>query len=255
MFDQPAAFIDLETTDKDPEVARIVEISIIKIMPSSGRDSRTMRLNPDIMIPKEASDIHGITDEMVKDQPRFAQIAKALIGHLADCSYLFHFNGNHYDMPVLVAEFHRAGVEWDYTKYLSIDACTIFKRKEERTLTAAVKFYLDKSHEDAHGAQADTEATIDVFAAQMDRYADLKQMTLEELALYSNYDKKAVDIAGKLYYNESNRVCISFGKHKDKDLYRVFKEDPRYFDWLLGPKCEMSKDFKNWIRRLTAHFS
>jgi DNA polymerase III subunit epsilon len=246
MFDQPAAILDLETTGKDPQTAKIVEISIVKVIPDGTKDIRTMKINPGIPIPQEAVDLHGITDEMVKDMPTFPQVARAIKEFLSDCKYIVTFNGNHYDLPLLVEEFTRAGVEWEYNDHLSIDACTIFKRKEERTLAAAVRFYLNREHEGAHGAESDTLATGDVLGAMLEKYPDLKEMAPEQLALYCNYDKRTIDIAGKFGYNEDGQVVFTFGKHEGT----VATTQKAYLEWMVSPKATFTTDVVKHARRI-----
>ncbi len=246
MFDQPAAILDLETTGKDPQTAKIVEISVVKVMPDGTKDIRTMKVNPGIPIPEEASDVHGITDEMVKDMPTFPQLAKAIKAFIADCPYIVTFNGNHYDLPLLVEEFTRAGVEWEYSDHVSIDACTIFKRQEARTLEAAVRFYLNREHEGAHGAESDTLATWDVLQAMLEKYPDLKAMNPEELAKYCNYDKKAIDIAGKFGYNDEGQIIFTFGKHEGV----VATTQKAYLEWMISPKATFSADVIKHAKRI-----
>ena len=170
---RPIVFFDLETTGVDTARDRIVEISMIKVMPDGEEITRTRRLNPGMHIPAEATAVHGITDDDVKECPTFAQVAKSLEQFIRGCDF-GGFNSNRFDLPVLVEEFLRAGVDVDLKKRKFIDVQNIFHKKEQRTLVAAYKFYCDKDLDDAHSAEADTRATYEVLKAQLDRYPDLE---------------------------------------------------------------------------------
>ncbi len=211
-LDRPIAFIDIEATGTNKEEDRIVELSICKLQPNMDREIKSMRINPTIPIPAAATAIHGIRDEDVKGCNTFAQVSMSLHDHLEGCD-IGGFNSNHYDVPLLFKEFARAGIYWDYTKFKMIDAGTMFKIQEPRTLTAAVKFYLNEDLQGAHGAEADIKATVDVFLAQLGRYPDLPK-TVEELHLYCNYGKPFLDLSGKFSLNENNVIIFNFGKHK-----------------------------------------
>ncbi len=170
---RPIVFFDLETTGVDASKDRIVEISMIKVMPDGTEDTRTRRINPGMPIPAEATAVHGITDADVADEPKFAQVAKSLEEFIRGCDF-GGFNSNRFDLPLLVEEFMRAGLSVDLKRRKFIDVQNIFHKKEQRTLVAAYKFYCDKELEDAHSAEADTRATYEVLKAQLDRYDDLE---------------------------------------------------------------------------------
>lgn len=180
---RPIIFFDLETTGVDTARDRIVEISMVKVMPDGEEIRKTRRLNPGMHIPAEATAVHGITDEDVKDCPTFAQVAKSLEQFIRGCDF-GGFNSNRFDLPVLVEEFLRAGVDVDFKRRKFIDVQNIFHKKEQRTLVAAYKFYCDKELDDAHSAEADTLATYEVLQAQLDRYPDLRN-DVDALAEYS----------------------------------------------------------------------
>lgn len=228
---RPLAFIDLEATGVDRENDRIVEIAVCKLEPSGQTKSVSRRVNPTIPIPQGASDIHGITDEMVKDEPTFKQLAKGLLTLLEGCD-IAGFNSNNYDVPMLFAEFSRAGHHWDHTTFKMIDVGNLFKIKEPRTLTAAVKFYCGRDLENAHSAQADIEATVDVFISQMTRYENDEDFpqTLDELALYTNYGNKVVDISGKFVYSPEGLIVFNFGKYKGKPAINHID----FLEWMMG---------------------
>ena len=199
---RPIIFFDLETTGVDTAKDRIVEISMAKIMPDGEEIVKTRKLNPEMHIPEEATAIHGITDEDVKDCPTFAQVAKSLEQFIRGCDF-GGFNSNRFDLPVLVEEFLRAGVDVDFKRRKFIDVQNIFHKKEQRTLVAAYKFYCDKDLDDAHSAEADTLATYEVLKAQLERYPDLEN-DIDKLAEFSTRAETA-DYAGRILFNEKRR--------------------------------------------------
>lgn len=221
------AFLDTETTGVSPKGDRIVEISIILMDGSLCVDTRTKRLNPGMPIPKSASDVHGITDADIKDCPTFKQVAQGIMDFIAGWD-IVSYNGLSFDIPLLYNEFNRAGLLWDYKKVNFIDACNIFKINEPRTLDAAVKFYLGREHTGAHGAEADTKATAEVFFQQLDKYR-LDGKTPAELALMSNYDKPILDVSGKFTTDSDGDIVFNFGKHKDIKA----KTQKAYLNWML----------------------
>jgi len=228
---RPIVFFDLETTGVDTSRDRIVEISLVKVMPDGGEVVKTRRLNPGMHIPEEASAIHHITDEDVKECPRFEQVAKSLAQFLEGCDF-GGFNSNRFDLPVLVEEFLRAGVEVDFKKRRFIDVQNIFHKMEQRTLVAAYKFYCDKNLEEAHSAEADTMATYEVLKAQLDRYPELKN-DVAALADFSSRGETA-DYAGRILYNEKREEVFGFGKYKGRSVEEVFRQDPSYYSWMMN---------------------
>ncbi len=238
---RPIIFFDLETTGVDTSRDRIVEISMIKIMPDGERITRTRRINPQMPIPPSSTAIHGITDEDVADCPTFAQVARSLAQFVEGCDF-GGFNSNRFDMPVLVEEFLRANVEVDFKRRSFIDVQNIFHKKEQRTLVAAYKFYCDKDLNDAHSAEADTLATYEVFLAQLERYDDLPQ-DIEGLAEFSTHNK-TVDFAGRIIYDENGVEVFSFGKHRGVAVETVFSREPSYYEWM------MNGDFPLYTKRV-----
>ena len=228
---RPIIFFDLETTGVDTANDRIVEISMIKIMPNGEEIVRTRRINPQMHIPEQATAIHGITDEMVKDEPTFAQIAKSMAQFIEGCDF-GGFNSNRFDLPMLVEEFLRVGVDVDFKNRQFIDVQTIFHKMEQRTLVAAYKFYCDKDLTEAHSAEADTRATYEVLKAQLDRYPDL-QNDITALAEFSERGQTA-DFAGRIGYNDKGEEIFNFGKHKGRKVEDVFREDPSYYSWMIN---------------------
>lgn len=228
---RPIVFFDLETTGVDTSKDRIVEISMIKIMPDGEEITRTRKLNPTIPIPPEATAVHGITDDDVKDEPTFQQVAKSLAQFIQGCDF-GGFNSNRFDLPVLVEEFLRAGVDVDLKRRKFIDVQNIFHKKEQRTLVAAYKFYCDRDLNDAHSAEADTRATYEVLKAQLERYDDLEN-DVDFLAEYSQRGK-AADYAGYVLYNEKEEEVFGFGKHRGRLVSEVFRTEPSYYAWMMN---------------------
>lgn len=227
---RPIVFFDLETTGVDTSKDRIVEISMIKVMPDGSKDVKTRRINPEMPIPAEATAVHGITDEDVKNEPTFRQLAKSLAQFIQGCDF-GGFNSNRFDLPVLVEEFLRAGVDVDLKRRKFVDVQNIFHKKEQRTLVAAYKFYCDKDLTDAHSAAADTMATYEVLCAQLDRYDDLEN-DIDFLAEYSEREK-VVDYAGRIIYNDKGEEVFGFGKYRGQKVEEVFRREPSYYAWMM----------------------
>lgn len=226
---RPLIFFDLETTGTNITHDRIVEISLIKIMPDGKEIERTRRINPEIPIPAEATAIHHITNEDVKNEPTFAKISKSLVQYFTGCD-IAGFNSNRFDIPLLVEEFHRAGIDLDLTDTRFIDVQTIFHKNEPRNLTAAYKFYCGKDLLDAHSATADTRATYEVLKAQLDRYPTLPN-DMDALSEYSNYNRN-VDLMGRLIYDDNGHEIINFGKYKGRSAEEVLEKDNGYYGWI-----------------------
>ena len=227
----PLLFFDLETTGINIVKDRIIEISYVKVSPNGKEESRTFRVNPGMPIPLESTAIHGITDEDVKDCPTFKEIAKTLAKQIEGCD-LAGYNSNRFDIPMLAEEFLRAGVDIDLNRRKFIDVQTIFHKMEQRTLSAAYKFYCDKDLENAHTAEADTRATYEVLQAQLDRYPALKN-DVGFLSQFSSYSNN-VDFAGRMVYNDKGEEVINFGKYKGRLAAEVLKADPGYYSWIMN---------------------
>ncbi len=227
----PIVFLDLETTGVDPSKDRIVEISLVKVMPDGSREVKTRRLNPEMHIPEEASAIHHIYDEDVADCPPFRAVAKSLWAYIEGCDF-GGYNSNKFDIPVLVEEFLRAGLDVDLRKSRVIDVQNIFHTMEQRTLVAAYKFYCDKDLTEAHSAAADTLATYEVLLAQLDRYPELKN-DVDFLAEFSARGR-SVDYAGRIVYDEKGVEVFGFGKHRGRSVAEVFRTEPSYYSWMMN---------------------
>ena len=239
---RPLAFFDLETTGINTNTDRIVEISILKIMPDGAQLTLTRRINPERPIPPEVSKIHGITDEDVKDMPTFKQAAKEFANFIGGAD-LAGYNSNKFDIPMLVEEFLRAEVDFSIEGRKMVDVQNIFHKKEQRTLSAAYKFYCNKEIENAHSAEADIKATYEVLLGQLERYPDLQN----DVAFLHEYTSRNsnVDLAGRIVYNAKGIEVFNFGKHKDKPVTEVFTIEPSYYDWMM--KGEFAYDTKRVI--------
>lgn len=228
---KPICFFDLETTGINISKDRIVEISIHKVFPDGKEQTYTKKVNPTVPIPPEVTLVHGISDEDVADAPTFKDLAKEIYMMIKD-SDLGGFNSNRFDIPLLAEEMLRAEIDFDMKNCQSVDVQTIFHKMEQRTLSAAYKFYCNKSLDDAHSAEADTKATYEVLKAQLERYDELENDT-KFLAEFSAR-KKFADFAGFLIFNKEGEECFSFGKHKGKRVLDVLEQEPGYFGWLLN---------------------
>ena len=227
----PLVFFDLETTGTNINSDRIVEICYLKVYPNGNEESKTLRINPEMHIPEASSAIHGIYDADVADCPTFKEVAKNIANDIEGCD-LAGFNSNRFDIPLLAEEFLRVGVDIDMMKRKFIDVQVIFHKLEQRTLSAAYKFYCDKNLEDAHTAEADTRATYEVLKAQLDRYPEVLENDMKFLADYSSYNKN-VDFAGRIVYNEQGVEVFNFGKYKGMPVAEILKKDVGYFGWLM----------------------
>jgi DNA polymerase-3 subunit epsilon len=227
----PLVFLDLETTGINISKDRIIEISVLKVSPNGKEESKTCRINPEMLIPPESTEIHGITDDDVKDCPTFKEIAKSLVTLIEGCD-LAGFNSNRFDIPLLAEEFLRAGVEIGLNKRKFIDVQTIFHKMEQRTLGAAYKFYCEKDLDNAHSAEGDAIATYEVLKAQLDRYPDL-QNDIKFLSEFSSFTNN-VDFAGRMIYNSKKEEVINFGKYKGRLVTEVLHSDPAYYTWIMN---------------------
>lgn len=226
---KPICFFDLETTGINVTNDRIVEIAIFKVYPNGNKESKTWLVNPTIPIPAETTAVHGITDEKVANEPTFAQLASTVYNMIKD-SDLAGFNSDRFDIPLLAEELLRAGVDFDMKNRVAVDIQTIFHKKEERTLSAAYKFYCGETLENAHSAEADTMATYEILKSQLERYDDLPR-DMKSLSEYTTR-KKTADFAGFIIVDKDNDEAFSFGKHKGKKVNDVLDAEPGYFSWL-----------------------
>ena len=226
---KPMCFFDLETTGIDICKDRIVEISILKVFPNGNKESKTWLVNPEMPIPPNSTEIHGISDEKVANEPTFKMLSTQVYAMIKD-SDLAGFNSDRFDIPLLAEEMLRAGVDFDLKNRVAVDIQTIFHKKEERTLGAAYKFYCGQTLENAHSAEADTNATYEILKAQLERYPDLSK-DMRELSEYTTR-KKSVDFAGFIVLEKDNEECFSFGKHKGQKVEKILETEPGYFGWI-----------------------
>ena len=226
---KPMCFFDLETTGIDISKDRIVEISILKVFPNGNKESKTWLVNPEMPIPPSSTEIHGISDEKVANEPTFKMLSSQVYNIIKD-SDLAGFNSDRFDIPLLAEEMLRAGVDFDLKNRVAVDIQTIFHKKEERTLSAAYKFYCGQTLENAHSAEADTNATYEILKAQLERYPDLSK-DMRELSEYTTR-KKSVDFAGFIVLDKDNEECFSFGKHKGQKVNKILESEPGYFGWI-----------------------
>ena len=225
----PICFLDLETTGINVSLDKIVEIAIIKIMPDGTKQIKRKLVNPEMPIPAPASEVHGISDEMVKDAPTFKQIANE-IKQFIEGADLAGYNSNRFDIPMLNEEFLRAGIQIDMLSRKLLDVQKVFHMMEQRTLSAAYKFYCDKNLEDAHTAEADAMATFEVLEAQVVKYPQIGN-TVESIVKFTGEDQ-IIDFARRFIY-ENGVAVFNFGKHKGKPVTQVLKEEPQYYDWMM----------------------
>ena len=226
---KPIVFFDLETTGINIAKDRIVEISILKVFPNGNKESKTWLVNPEMKIPKESSEIHGITDEKVANEPTFKQLAKEVETLIKGCD-LAGFNSNRFDIPLLAEEMLRVGIDFDMNNRVAIDVQVIFHKKEQRTLSAGYEFYCGKDLENAHSAEADTLATYEILLAQLEKYDDIGK-DVKSLSEYSSHNKRA-DFAGFLMFDKDDNELFSFGKYKGRKVTDVFEENPGYYAWI-----------------------
>lgn len=240
---RPLAIFDLETTGVNISSDRIVEISILKITPEGEETVKTMRINPEIPIPEESSMFHGIYDEDIKDAPTFKAVAEALAAFIGDAD-LAGYNSNKFDIPMLMEEFLRAGIDFSLDGRLFVDIQNIFHQMEQRTLKAAYQFYCGKVLDNAHNAEADVRATYEVLKSQLERYKNVEWEDkagnksipvvndMEALHRFTNLTRP-VDFAGRMVFNEQGEEVFNFGKHKGRTVEAVFAMEPSYYSWMM----------------------
>lgn len=242
----PILFFDIESTGLNVGKDRIVEISALKVMPNGDQEIKTRRINPTIPISPEAQAVHGISNEDVKDCPTFNQIAKSLAQWMKGCD-IAGYNSIKFDIPLLAEEFLRAGVDFDFRKRKLVDVQNIFHKLEQRTLSAAYRFYCDKELENAHSAEADTVATYEILKAQLDRYPNDLKNDVEFLANFSTRTK-IVDYAGRMAYNDKGEIVFNFGKHRGKKVEDVLRAEPSYYNWIMDG--DFTQDTKNILTEI-----
>ncbi|RCH55832.1 DNA polymerase III subunit epsilon [Mucilaginibacter hurinus] len=265
---RPLAFFDLETTGTNIGSDRIVEIAVIKLHPDGTDEVKTWRVNPGMPIPIESSMVHGIYDEHIANEPKFEAVAQAVADFIGECD-LAGYNSNKFDIPMLMEEFLRAGAEFELEKRHFVDVQNIFHQMEQRTLKAAYQFYCQKDIINAHSAEADTRATMEVLLAQIERYHNMEWTDkkgaksipvvgdVEALHKFTNLSNP-VDFAGRLVYNDAGEELINFGKHKGKRVEDVFNAEPSYYSWMmqgdfpLYTKRKVDEIYQRWNAKRAA---
>ena len=241
-LNKPICFFDLETTGTNPGKDKIVEIAVLKIDINNQKKEMVWRVNPECPIPEEASSVHGITDEMVKDQPIFKQISKEIYNFIEGCD-LGGYNIDKFDLPLLVEEFIRSGIDVSsFVKVKTVDVQTIFFKKEPRDLSSALKFYCNKDHGNAHTALDDTIATYEVLLSQLDKYDDLEP-SVDFLSTLTRRNKN-IDFAGRIIEDDNGDAIFNFGKHKGKKVKEVLTEEKGYYSWM------MNSDFPEYTKKV-----
>lgn len=247
---RPLAVFDLETTGLSIAKDRIVEISILKVMPDGSQELFTRLVNPTIPIPAEVTEIHGINDDDVKDKPSFKQMANELNQFLKNCD-LSGYNAIKFDIPLLVEEFLRVEMNFEVKGRKVIDVQNIFHKMEQRTLKAAYKFYCGQNLENAHSAEADTTATFEILKAQLDKYENTEftdrdgsvsvpvKNDMQALNDFS-YHAKNADLVGHIIFNKNDIEVFNFGKHKGKAVEELFTSEPSYYDWMMKSDFPLS---------------
>jgi len=235
-LEKPLAFFDLETTGVRIGHDRIIQIGIVRLLPSGERERYQSLVNPEMHIPAEATAVHGITDADVADAPLLVDLAPTLLEELKGCD-LSGFNLLRFDIPFLAEELHRVGVEWDSSKLRVVDVQRIYHKMEPRNLGAALKYYCGREHEGAHDALADVEATADVLMAQLERYPEALEGT--------------IDFLGTMSVDDKGNICLSFGKYKGWSLENIGRNDPGYLQWLMT-KAELPGSTLSIMRNVLA---
>ena len=245
---RPLVFFDLETTGTNPSTDRIVEISLIKVMPDGAEIKRSRRINPGIPIPAEATAVHHITDADVAGEPKFKNVAASLYELLEGCD-IAGYNSNKFDVPLLMEEFKRAGIKFSTEDRHFVDVQNIFYAMEPRTLVAAYRFYCGKELDGAHSAMCDTQATYEVLKSQLDRYCELPN-DVEKLSKIGQ--KQTLDLAGRIALDSEGVPVFNFGKYKGRKVEEVLKRDQGYYSWMM--QGEFPQNTKDVLTRLHYQF-
>lgn len=249
-LERPLAFFDLETTGTRIGRDRIVQIGIVRLLVDGTRERFQTLIAPGIPIPAEATAVHGITDADVADAPTLEAMARTILDELAGCD-LSGFNLLRFDIPFLAEELHRVGFDWDHASVRVVDVQRIYHRMEPRNLSAALRFYCGREHAGAHDALADVEATADVLLAQLERYPDQLQGTVDMLGELSGDRARSPDPAGKLRFDDAGNICLSFGKYQGWTLENIGRNDPGYLQWLMN-KAELPGSTLSVMRSVLA---
>ncbi|HOG24824.1 MAG TPA: 3'-5' exonuclease [Bacteroidales bacterium] len=243
---RPILFLDLETTGLNVATDRIIEICVLKLNPDGTREIKTRRINPTIPISPEAQAIHGISNEDVTNEPTFREVAKSFAKWMEGCD-IAGYNSTKFDVPMLSEEFLRAGIDFNFRKRKLIDVQNIFHKMEQRTLKAAYRFYCDKNLDNAHSAEADTIATMEILEAQLDRYPDDLKNDINFLSDFSTRNRN-LDYAGRIVLDDKDLPVFNFGKHKGRSVKDVLQSEPSYYDWIM--KGDFTLDTKKVLTEI-----
>ena len=246
-LEKPIVFFDLETTGVQVAKDRIVEIAILKVFPNGNKESKTWLVNPTIPIPAATTQIHGISDKTVANEPTFIDLAHKISKLIHNCD-LAGYNSNRFDIPLLAEEFLRSNIDFNMNNRKAIDVQNIFHKLEQRTLVAAYKFYCKKDLKNAHSAEADTNATYEILLSQIDRYKELEN-DVAFLSNFSEIGEKFVDMAGFIRFNEKGEEILSFGKYRHVTLKQIWNENPGYFSWIS------QADFPLYTKNIMSNFA
>lgn len=240
---RPLVFFDLETTGVNIYTDRIVEISCVKVQSDGSHTVYVQRLNPGIPIPPASTAVHHITDDDVKDKPHFADIAAGLMQSLEDCD-LAGFASNKFDVPLLMKEFERVGMQFSLKGRRLVDVQTIYHKLEQRTLSAAYRFYCGRELDGAHSAAADTMATYEVLKAQLDRYPETEEFgnDIDKLSRFSVQGGN-LDLSGRFSRDKDGHAVFNFGKYKGQRVADIFRKEPGYYSWMM--QGDFAKDTKD----------
>jgi DNA polymerase-3 subunit epsilon len=247
---RPLVVFDLESTGLNITEDRIIELSYVKVYPNGQEETKTYRINPEREIPQQAINVHGITNDDVKDKPTFKELAHDIARVFEGCD-IAGFNSNHFDIPLLAQEMSKAGVGFDPSQHKFIDVQTIYHKREKRDLEAACLFYCGHPMENHHSAADDAKTTLEVLRAQLDHYANDEEPLKNDVDFLSQYSthNRNVDLAGRIIYNENMQPVFNFGKHKGKTVEDVFtKLDFGYYDWMM--KSDFAENTKQVITKL-----
>ena len=234
---KPLAILDIEATGSNVSTDRIVEIAIVKLLPDGNRSVKRKIINPQVPIAQAITDIHGINNDMVKDAPTFKQAAQEIRQFLDGCD-LACYNAYRLDIPLLMEEFIRADVEFDMKSRKVVDVQKIFHQMEQRTLSAAYKFYCNKNLDGAHGAEVDATATAEILTTQVERYPQLG--TSVDSIIKAVGEDQIIDFARRFTYDDKGVEVFNFGKHKGKPVADVLKAEPQYYDWMMKGEFPMN---------------
>ena len=230
-LDRPLVVFDIESTGVSPRRDRIIELAAVKVLPDGREEERCWLLNPTIPIPPETTEIHGITDAIVRDCPTFAEKAREIFAFFDGCD-LSGFNADRFDIPCLEEEFARVGMNFAASQRRHVDVQRIYHRMEPRDLTAAVRYYLGRDHAGAHGAEADARATLEVLKAQTEKYPELPKTTAEMDEYLVPHDPLNADRQGLLRW-KAGELVVNFGKKKGEPLRKLLLDEPNYLRWIV----------------------